>query len=83
MDNYFNIWWPFIKYSEKYKLWSCQILQHDLLQSVTVLKYAAEWKEKQSFCAEKKDGFHLSSLLCFSIHCYFRMITLVQGLFVV
>lgn len=37
-DNYFNIWWPFIKYSEKYKLCRCQILQHDLLQSVTTQK---------------------------------------------
>lgn len=37
-DNYFNIWWTFIKYSEKYKLCKCQILQHDLPQSVTIQK---------------------------------------------
>lgn len=52
IDNYFNIWWPFIKYSEKYKLQGCQLLQHDLLQSVAVRKQLRGKKEK-SLCGGK------------------------------
>lgn len=53
IDNYFNIWWPFIKYSEKYKLHGCQILQHDLLQSVAVKKQLSGKKEK-SLCGGER-----------------------------
>lgn len=60
IDNYFNIWWPFIKYSEKYKLHGCQILQHDLLQSVAV-EGAAEWKERKVSMRRGKMACFLAS----------------------
>lgn len=53
IDNYFNIWWPFIKYSEKYKLYGCQILQHDLLQSVAVQKQLNGTKGKSRCWGER------------------------------